>query len=293
MEIVSGRTGKPHVTSQQFRQIIEGIISDESCILPSGENLEPELVSNNSLKIRSGMMCHHGNVSSVKIGTYDEVELTNGSQGMKRIDLIVNRYTRNEEDNTEKNEWVVIMGTPAESNPVVPEYTQGNLQKGDLVDDCPVFEVHFDGINITEVTKMLEIAQTNKDLSNKLAEISQKMTGKYAYAYPTYLDAEKSTKTSLTLNSIKATGHGRKCILMCWGAVKVTTLTARLSVYVNGKDSCSGITSSTSYVPVFDSNIITLPEGENTIEIRLSAQANTATAYIGRYHKLGFIVAEL
>ena len=168
MEIVSGRTGKPHVTSQQFRQIIEGIVGDGSCILPSGENLEPELVSNNSLKIRSGMMCHHGNVSSVKIGTYDEVELTNGSQGMKRIDLVVNRYTRNEEDNTEKNEWIVIMGTPAESNPTVPEYTKGNLQEGDLVDDCPAFEVHFDGINITEVTKMLEIAQTNKDLSKLL-----------------------------------------------------------------------------------------------------------------------------
>lgn len=168
MEIVSGRTGKPHVTSQQFRQIIEGIVGDESCILPSGENLEPELVSNNLLKIRSGMMCHHGNVSSVKIGTYDEVELTNGSQGMKRIDLVVNRYTRNEEDNTEKNEWIVIMGMPAESNPTVPEYTKGNLQEGDLVDDCPAFEVHFDGINITEVTKMLEIAWTNKDLSEKL-----------------------------------------------------------------------------------------------------------------------------
>ena len=168
MEIVSGRTGKPHVTSQQFRQIIEGIVGDGSCILPSGENLEPELVSNNSLKIRSGMMCHHGNVSSVKIGTYDEVELTNGSQGMKRIDLVVNRYTRNEEDNTEKNEWIVIMGTPAESNPTVPEYTKGNLQEGDLVDDCPAFEVHFDGINITEVTKMLDIAQTNKDLSEQL-----------------------------------------------------------------------------------------------------------------------------
>lgn len=173
MEIVSGRTGKPHVTSQQFRQIIEGIVGDGSCILPSGENLEPELVSNNSLKIRSGMMCHHGNVSSVKIGTYDEVELTNGSQGMKRIDLVVNRYTRNEEDNTEKNEWIVIMGTPAESNPTVPEYTKGNLQEGDLVDDCPAFEVHFDGINITEVTKMLEIAQTNKDLSNKVAELNK------------------------------------------------------------------------------------------------------------------------
>ena len=177
MEIVSGRTGRPHVTSQQFRQIIEGIVGDGSCILPSGENLEPELVSNNSLKIRSGMMCHHGNVSSVKIGTYDEVELTNGSQVMKRIDLVVNRYTRNEEDNTEKNEWIVIMGTPAESNPTVPEYTKGNLQEGDLVDDCPAFEVHFDGINITEVTKMLEIAQTNKDLSNKIANIPQIKAG--------------------------------------------------------------------------------------------------------------------
>ena len=168
MEIVSGRTGKSHVTSQQFRQIIEGIVSGGSYVLPSGENLDPELASNNLLKIRSGMMSHHGNVSSVKIGTYDEVELTNGTQGMKRIDLVVNRYTRNEEDNTEKNEWVVIMGTPAEKNPVVPEYTKGNLQNGDLVDDCPVFEVHFDEINIVEVKKRLEIFQTSKDLINKL-----------------------------------------------------------------------------------------------------------------------------
>lgn len=125
------------------------------------------------------------------------------------------------------------------------------------------------------------------------SELNKNITDRYVYTYTTYLDAEKSAKTSLTLKSIKVTGHGRKCILMCWGATRVTTLTARLSVYVNDKDSCSGITSSTSYVPVFDSNIITLPGGENTIEIRLSAQANTATTYIGRYHKLGFIVAEL
>lgn len=168
MEIVSGRTGIPHVTSQQFRQFIEGTVGQDSYILRSGEKLEPELASNNSLKIRSGMMCHHGNISSIKIGTYDEVELTNGTQGMKRIDLVVNRYTRNEEDNTEKNEWVVIMGTPAESNPAVPEYIKGNLQNGDLADDCPVFEVHFDGINIVEVTKKLEIAKTNKELAAKL-----------------------------------------------------------------------------------------------------------------------------
>ena len=168
MEIVSGLGEKPHVTSQQFRQILEGTIGQKSYIVTSGENLEPELAANNLLKIRSGMMSHHGNVSSVKIGTYDEVELTNGSQGMKRIDLVVNRYTRNAETNIEKNEWVVIMGTPVASNPVAPAYTVGNLQKGDLVDDCPVFELHYDGINVTEVKKMLSVLPNVAELNSKM-----------------------------------------------------------------------------------------------------------------------------
>ena len=169
MEIVSGLGEKPHVTSQQFRQILEGTIGQESYIVTSGENLEPELAANNLLKIRSGMMSHHGNVSSVNIGTYDEVELTNGSQGMKRIDLVVNRYTRNAETNIEKNEWVVIMGTSVASNPVAPAYTVGNLQKGDLVDDCPVFELHYDGINVTEVKKLLSVLPNVAELnSNKI-----------------------------------------------------------------------------------------------------------------------------
>ena len=64
MEIVSGKTGSPHVTSQQFRQILEGTMGQGSYILTSGENLEPELTSNNLLKIRSGIMAHHGNVSA-------------------------------------------------------------------------------------------------------------------------------------------------------------------------------------------------------------------------------------
>lgn len=174
MEIVSGLGKKPHVTSQQFRQVLEGTIGQKSYIITSGENLEPELAANNLLKIRSGMMSHHGNVSSVKIGTYDEVELTNGSQGMKRIDLVVNRYTRNAETNIEKNEWVVIMGTPVASNPVAPTYTVGNLQKGDLVDDCPVFELHYDGINVTEVKKMLSVLPNVAELNSNIKILNSK-----------------------------------------------------------------------------------------------------------------------
>lgn len=176
MKIVSGRTGSPHVTSQQFRQMLEGIIGQGSYIITSGENLKPELSSNNLLKIRSGMMAHHGCISCVDIGTYDEVTLTNGSQGMKRIDLIVNRHTRNAETEVENCSWKVIQGKPVASNPAVPAYTSGNLQNGDLVDECPAFEVHYDGINVTEVKSLLSVTDGLSGLSSNLTKANSKIT---------------------------------------------------------------------------------------------------------------------
>ena len=166
MKIVTGKTGTPHVTSRQFRGMMEGIIGQDSYIITHGENLEPELVTNNKLKIKSGMMCHHGNISTVEIGTYDEVTIQNGTQGMKRIDLIVNRYSKVGGTGIEENNWVVIQGTPAAEDPVAPAYTEGNLQEGDLVDDCPVFEAHLDGINVTEIKKLLIVSPSiNPDLA--------------------------------------------------------------------------------------------------------------------------------
>lgn len=196
MKIVSGRTGSPHVTSQQFRQMLEGILGQDSYILTSGENLKPELSSNNLLKIRSGMMCHHGCISCVEIGTYDEVTLTNGSHGMQRIDLVVNRYTRNTETEVEKCEWKVITGTAKASSPAVPTYTKGNLQEGDLVDECPVFEIHYNGINVTEVKSLLSVAGSLAELNGKLEkkvdattlgfETSETFTGQYLNSKPIY-----------------------------------------------------------------------------------------------------------
>lgn len=170
MQIVTGKTGTPHVTSQQFRQFIEGTVGQGSYILNSAENLEPELVTNNKLKIRSGMMCHHGNLSVAEIGTYDEVTIPNGTQGMKRVILIANRYTRNEENGIEECEWHKFIGAfdPDEFKEVT-SYTEGNLQDGDLVDDCPVFEIHQDGLNVTEIKKLLPIAPDIPTLNASLA----------------------------------------------------------------------------------------------------------------------------
>ena len=204
MEIVSGKTGSPHVTSQQFRQILEGTIGQGSCILTSGENLDPELTSNNLLKIRSGIMAHHGNVSAVKIGTYDEVTITNGTQGMKRKDLVVNRYTRNKETGIETNEWLYIMGTPTSGTPTVPVYTKGNLQEGDLVDDCPVFEITLDGINVTEVKKLLEVLPSMATIKDDLADTSGKI------AVKSYKQADMHLRSFYNVSAFSAYKVGRE-----------------------------------------------------------------------------------
>lgn len=168
MELITGTAKTPHVTSTQHRAIYEMIIGEGSYILGKGELLEPELQSNNVLRIRSGMLCHHGSISEVKQNTYDEVNIGNGSQGMKRIDLVVARYTKNPETKIETMTWEVIQGTPAADSPVAPAYTEGNMQDGDLTDDCPLFEVHLDGIQVTEVVKLLEV------LNGSLAELNSK-----------------------------------------------------------------------------------------------------------------------
>ena len=202
MKIVSGRTGSPHVTSQQFRQMLEGIIGQGSYIITSGENLKPELSSNNLMKIRSGMMAHHGCISCVDIGTYDEVTLTNGSQGMKRIDLIVNRYTRNAETEVENCSWKVIQGTPVASNPAVPAYTSGNLQDGDLVDDCPAFEVHYDGINVTEVKSLLSVTDGLSELSSNLTKTNTVLENRK----PIFIDSTAQGTVNLDTNSFLKSG---------------------------------------------------------------------------------------
>ena len=293
---------EPHIYAEDDAAIYQAIFGGDG-VSTIGQACKATVLSNNKVRVADGVICVGGHMARIPYGEYEDCEIMNGQSGKNRNDIIVAKFETTGTGGIDAMTCEVIQGTAGETA-TDPELTQDDIYTGGKTRELPLYRVKIEGLSIVAVEQMFELKPTteelkkmidgsNKDLSNQLAEISKKMTGKYACAYTTYLDAEKSTKTSLTLNSIKATGHGRKCILMCWGAIKVTTLTARLSVYVNGKDSCSGITSSTSYVPVFDSNIITLPEGENTIEIRLSAQANTATAYIGRYHKLGFIVAEL
>lgn len=172
MEIITGYTGKAHIFSEQDRDVNIGIVGEGSYVLQTGMQLEAEVSSNNEIKIRDGVLMHQGCTASIKKNTYDSLTIINGSQGMKRIDLIVARYERNQDNGTESISLKVIQGTPEESNPAVPSHITGDIQSGDAVADMPMYKIIIDGLNITEVQKVYSEAPNITELNRNMTSIS-------------------------------------------------------------------------------------------------------------------------
>lgn len=171
MEIITGYTGTPHITAEQDRDVNKGIFGEESYVLRTGSELEAELVSNNELKIRDGVIMHQGCAASIKKNTYDPIVITNGSQGMKRIDLVVARYTRNSETKVESVDLKILQGTPTSYTPSAPAYVVGDIQAGDLVSDMPLYKITLNGLNVTSVEKMFSVIDGLTELNSNLMNI--------------------------------------------------------------------------------------------------------------------------
>lgn len=171
MDIITGYTGSPHVTAEQDRDVNIGIFGAESYVLRTGSQLKAEVSSNNEIKVRDGVIMHQGCAASIKKNTYDSLTIANGSQGMKRVDLIVARYSRDQNTKEESLVLKVIQGTPKESGPAVPGYTIGDIQAGDLIADMPLYQVTLNGLNITEVKQLFATQDSIAELSSNLLNV--------------------------------------------------------------------------------------------------------------------------
>lgn len=188
MEIITGYTGKKHITAEMDRDVNIGIVGGDSYVLVTGSQLEAEVSSNNEIKIKDGVVMHQGCAGSIKKNTYDSITISNGSQGMKRIDLLVLRYERNQDTNIELLTLKVLQGTPAESSPTIPQYTVGDIQSGDSVSDMPLYEIELDGINVTEVRKVFKMCMTNADLSDSVRTLNANSIVETGDKYVKYAD---------------------------------------------------------------------------------------------------------
>ena len=202
MDIITGYTGSPHVTAEQDRDINIGIFGNESYVLQTGSQLTAEVSSNNEIKVRDGVIMHQGCAASIKKNTYNSLTITNGSQGMKRVDLIVARYSRDPSTNEESLTLKVIQGTPSENSPTVPGYTTGDIQSGDLVADMPLYQVILNGLNITEVKKLFSVQGSIAELSSNLTKTNTVLENRK----PIFIDSTAQGTANLDTNSFLKAG---------------------------------------------------------------------------------------
>lgn len=234
MDIITGYTGSPHVTAEQDRDINIGIFGNESYVLQTGSQLTAEVSSNNEIKVRDGVIMHQGCAASIKKNTYDSLAITNGSQGMKRVDLIVARYSRDPSTNEESLTLKVIQGTPSENSPTVPGYTTGDIQSGDLVADMPLYQVILNGLNITEVKKLFSVQGSIAELSSKLKNAETTINNNLM-SINTYL-------VTLNTSNVKTSDSWIECnrignLVMVNGCTKITK---NVNVY-SGLNIASGV----------------------------------------------------
>lgn len=153
MDIVTGHVGSAHVTSWQDRDLNQGIFGPDTYILNVGSKLAATIISNNEIRIADGTLVMQGCQGVIQKGTYDTISIDNGTQGLKRNDLICAQYTKSA--GVESMSLVVIKGTAA-STPVDPSYTSGDIQNGDTPVQVPIYRVKLNGLTVESVTALVE-----------------------------------------------------------------------------------------------------------------------------------------
>lgn len=142
--LVTGRWGETHVTSAQARNFHAGVFGGGQYVL---SGLTATMTTANTCHIDPGVACFNGADVEVPAGGVD-VTIDNGTQGQKRNDLVVLRYTSEPSTQTESVELAVVKGTPASSDPQDPAHNEGSILEGDSPCDMPLYRIPLDGITV-------------------------------------------------------------------------------------------------------------------------------------------------
>ena len=174
MNIIWGYGANPHITAQQLRDTYVGIFGDDTYILDVGSKLAATVISATEVQIADGVLIAQGCTASINYGQTESLTIQNGTQGMRRKDLIVAQYAKSTGFGVESMSLAVKRGTPAASSPALPAYTTGSIADGDTLAEFPLYVVNLNGINITSVQRLVDVVSIKggiDDLADRVTAV--------------------------------------------------------------------------------------------------------------------------
>lgn len=149
LHLVTGYAGAEHVRAVDQGAFNAALIGTGQFVLDKGNGLKAQVISNNTVRVLDGELMMQGRFVRLNPGTYVDLAIENGAQGMKRNDLVVARYTKNSVTGVEECNLVVIKGTATASNPSDPAHTEGDITNGNSIrHDFPLWRLPIDSLNV-------------------------------------------------------------------------------------------------------------------------------------------------
>ena len=161
MELVTAYTGKNHVTAAQIADFNRGIYGN-AAILDVGNKLEASIQTANRITIKDGVAVFDGREVYVAYGKNETVNITSGTQGMKRYDIIAVVYEKDAKSGVEKVTLKAITGTPNTMHPSDPQVDDLDIRTGVLKSEKPLYRVCLNGTAIESIDRLVELKRFQK-----------------------------------------------------------------------------------------------------------------------------------
>lgn len=176
MELITGVGATDHIDSQDDADFQRAITGQDNYVLNIGRKMEAELLSNNVVRVHDGSLIHQGRHVIIPEGESEEVTIEYGTQGEKRIDLIVSVYSKDATSGIETEFLKAIKGTPSVDSPAIPSHIDGNIRAGDIYSEFPLYKVTLDGINIVSIDPLYEVLTSMAELKTMTDELNRNLS---------------------------------------------------------------------------------------------------------------------
>ena len=207
MELVTAYTGKNHVTAAQIADFNRGIYGN-AAILDVGNKLEASIQTANRITIKDGVAVFDGREVYVAYGKNETVNITSGTQDMKRYDIIAVVYEKDARTGVEKVTLKVITGTPNTMHPSDPQINNLDIRTGVLKSEKPLYRVRLNGTAIEGIDALVEIKGFKKhNFVNPIRTLTETREG---YALDAIMGKELKKQIDAKCSVISMGGYGNE-----------------------------------------------------------------------------------
>lgn len=203
LELVTGYQGQDHVTAEQWADFNRGIYGD-AAILPVGSEMAVDIQTANQITVKDGLGVFDGREVYIGYGETENIAIASGTQGMRRNDIVVIKYTKQEETGVESVAFEVIEGTPAASNQADPAYSDLDIRTGVFTSQKPFCRVRINGTAIEGIDMLVDVKEIKEhafnDLANNLTTTKpgRGLDARQGKILKDQLDAQNSALTALS-----------------------------------------------------------------------------------------------